>query len=115
MHVRMLETMAKCFSGGPCSDTRFHIPCLPASFGNEGSWVDQHGVSGVSLNTLHIEDTDEPLGVQQFVFVYTLACRLLFFSFLIWKAHNIVNCFRASFFLFKKSCWTLGLLILRAT
>ena len=41
--------------------------------------MDQHGVSGVSLNTLHIEDTDEPLGVQQFVFVYTLACRLLFF------------------------------------
>ena len=32
MHVRMLETMAKCFSGGPCSDTGFiyrayqHVP-----------------------------------------------------------------------------------------
>ena len=62
------------------------------------SWVPPTWGFGCELEYLQIEDTDEPLSLQSFVFVYILACRLLFFSCLIWRAHNIVNCFWVSFF-----------------
>lgn len=62
------------------------------------SWVPPTWGFGCELEYLQIEDTDEPLSLQSFVFVHILACRLLFFSCLIWRAHNIVNCFWVSFF-----------------